>query len=188
MPFARADCVTECESLLKNWLSHDPHVDVSGPCGCQGEAGKCMCGHQQLHRRACRPDADDVGRKDPGLGRGPGPEGVGLVTVAMSESAKSVQGENAVTARQTEARTLDVRGRGRLGRRTATAEGAGGAVGGRGNRGHLRPGSPGAATGREGGRHLQRAMRRRPRRPRERQGLYEDAADLAESCSGQAAG
>lgn len=56
----------------------------------------------------------------------------GLVTVAMSESAKSVQRENAATARQTEARTLDVRGRGRLGRRTATAEGAGGAVGGAG--------------------------------------------------------
>lgn len=50
------------------------------------------------------------------------------MTVAMSESAKSIQGENAATAKQTEARTLDVRGRGRLGRRTATAEGAGGAV------------------------------------------------------------
>lgn len=129
MPFACADCITECESLLKNWLSHDPHVDVSGPCGCQGAAGKCTCGHQQLHRRACRPDADDVGRKDPGLGRGPGPEGGALMTVAMSESAKSVQGENAATAKQTEARTLDARGRGRLGRRTATPEGAGGAVG-----------------------------------------------------------
>lgn len=51
------------------------------------------------------------------------------MTVAMSESAKSVQRENAATARQTEARTLDVRERGRLGRRTATAEGAGGTVG-----------------------------------------------------------